>query len=181
MASWTTFESRLSDGLPIRVLLAEHAGSLLGTSLHDDVHRKSEDEFLWQIDRSLPWHKAGQRSDLLQLAVHQLTSYFAGTRCDFSLSVQMRGTPFQIRVWQQVMQIPFGRSVSYGEVAELIGHPAAVRAVGNANGRCNFELVVPCHRVLAAGGKLGGYGSNLGIKRRLLAHEAAILGKPGTV
>ncbi len=178
MASWTTFEGRLSDGLPIRVLLAEHAGNLLGTSLYDDVHPKSEDEFLWQTDRSLPWHKARQLADSLHLAVGQLTSYFAGTRRDFNLP--MRGTPFQVRVWQQVMQIPFGQTLSYGEVAEVIGHPAAVRAVGSANGRCNFELVVPCHRVLAAGGKLGGYGNNLGMKRRLLAHEAAVIGNSKT-
>ncbi len=180
MASWTMFKYRLSDGLPIHVLLAEHAGKLWGVSLYDDVHPRSEDEFLWRIDPGLPWHKSKQRTEPLELAVDQLAAYFAGTRCEFVVPLHMEGTPFQVRVWQCVIQIPFGKTVSYGEIAELIGHPAAVRAVGNANGECGFEVVVPCHRVIAAGGKLGGYGNSLGIKSRLLAHEAAILGRPGT-
>lgn len=182
MASWTTFKGRLSDGESISVLLAEHAGTFLGASLYDNgAQRKSEDEFLWQIDPSLPWHKSGQLTNLLADAIHQLASYFAGRRREFDLPLQMKGTPFQVSVWRYLRQIPYGRTMSYGEVAEEIGHPAAVRAVGNANGKCCFELLIPCHRVIAAGGKLGGYGNNLGMKRRLLAHEATVIGKGDTL
>ena len=181
MASWTTFEGRLSDGKSISVLLAEHRGDLLGASLSDGVQRKGEDEFLWQIDPSLPWQKSSRLADPLEVAIHQLTSYFAGRSREFSLPMQMQGTPFQMRVWEYVRQIPYGQTISYGEVAEEVGYPAAVRAVGNANGRCHFELLIPCHRVVAAGGKLGGYGNNLGMKRRLLAHEATVIGKGDTL
>ncbi|MFI5180973.1 MAG: methylated-DNA--[protein]-cysteine S-methyltransferase [Thermoanaerobaculia bacterium] len=89
--------------------------------------------------------------------------------------VHTAGTPFQERVWANLRKIPAGRTLSYAELAKSIGRPSAVRAVGGANGRNPVSIVVPCHRVIAADGTLGGYGGGLERKRWLLVHEGAIL------
>ena len=172
MASWTAVEGLLSDGLPMRVFLAEREGKLWAASIHDNDHPKSEDEFVWNIGRDGDWQRNGD-SRVLNEAVRQILEYFDGRRQVFELPFAWRGTTFQNRVWQQLTRIPYGHVQSYGEVAEAIGQPMAPRAVGGAN-RCNhLALLVPCHRVTAAGGKLGGYTGGLGLKRRLLAHEGA--------
>lgn len=175
MGTWTLIEGRLADGLPMRMYVAERDGKLWTASMHDDQHPRSEDEFLWRLGCATSWRRcqAGTGSDFLKVVAAQVSDYFAGGRSAFDLPVELRGTPFQIRVWQELMRIPFGGKRSYGEVAELIGHPTAFRAVGNANGRNNLPLFVPCHRVLASGGKLGGFTGGIGLKKRLLAHEAA--------
>ena len=107
-------------------------------------------------------------------AVVALRAYFRG-RLDAldSVAVDLDGTPFQKRVWAALRRIPAGRTLSYSQLAARIGRPAAVRAVGTANGRNPVSIVVPCHRVIAAGGGLGGYGGGLARKRWLLAHEGA--------
>ncbi len=89
--------------------------------------------------------------------------------------VDTAGTPFEERVWSRLRKIPAGRTISYGELARSIGRPSAVRAVGGANGRNPVSLVVPCHRVIASDGGLGGYGGGLERKRWLLVHEGALL------
>jgi methylated-DNA-[protein]-cysteine S-methyltransferase len=89
------------------------------------------------------------------------------------LPLDLRGTEFQRRVWDALLAIPFGKTRTYAEVARAIAEPAAVRAVGAANGANPCAIVVPCHRVVASGGKLGGYGGGLPLKRRLLALEHA--------
>lgn len=101
-----------------------------------------------------------------------LSRYFAGelTAID-PLPVETVGTPFQRQVWQQLRKIPCGRTISYGELARQIGRPAAVRAVGLANGSNPISIVVPCHRVIGADGSLTGYGGGIERKRWLLAHE----------
>ena len=104
-------------------------------------------------------------------ARRQLSEYFAGARTVFDLPTAATGTPFQQRVWQALCAIPHGRTASYGDIARAIGNPKAVRAVGLANGRNPLSIVVPCHRVLAAGRALGGYSSGLDVKRALLALE----------
>jgi len=104
-------------------------------------------------------------------AVAQIRSYLEGKLDDFGVALDVRGTPFQCRVWQQLQEIPYGETRTYGEIAEAIGQPRAVRAVGTANGANPLSLVVPCHRVVRAGGKLGGYGGGLPLKKRLLAME----------
>lgn len=108
---------------------------------------------------------------LLQEAIRQLAAYFAGERQAFSLPLMPRGTPFQIRCWEALQKIPYGRSVSYGEEAALLGQPRACRAVGSANGKNPLPILIPCHRVLASGGKLGGYSSGTEIKKKLLTLE----------
>ena len=101
----------------------------------------------------------------------QLAEYFAGARRTFDLDVAATGTPFMHRVWDALREIPYGAVMTYGDLAAHIGRPAAARAVGLANGRNPLSIVVPCHRVVGAGGMLTGYAGGLEVKRRLLAHE----------
>jgi O-6-methylguanine DNA methyltransferase len=107
-------------------------------------------------------------------AIRQILEYLEGKRTDFDLALDLRGTPFQNQVWHALLQIPYGVTRSYAEIARAVGNPAAVRAVGTANGSNPVALVVPCHRVIASGGKLGGYGGGLDLKRRLLAMEQSV-------
>ena len=104
-------------------------------------------------------------------AVKQLEEYFAGQRREFSIALKFSGTPFQKNVWKELSQIPFGKTVSYKYIAQKIKNPKAVRAVGTANGKNPFCIVIPCHRVIAADGSIGGYSGGLGIKNRLLRLE----------
>jgi methylated-DNA-[protein]-cysteine S-methyltransferase len=101
-----------------------------------------------------------------------LQAYFAGDLRRFCLPLELAGTPFQKRVWAWLETIPYGETRSYRQVAEAIGLPQAVRAVGAANGANPAPIVIPCHRVIGAGGKLVGYGGGLELKRRLLSFEA---------
>lgn len=103
----------------------------------------------------------------------QLAAYFAGDRQDFDLPLVLRGTEFQERVWHALGTIPFGETISYGELADRIGAPKAVRAVGAAVGRNPISIIVPCHRVVGSDGRLTGYGGGLERKRWLLDHEAS--------
>jgi methylated-DNA-[protein]-cysteine S-methyltransferase len=115
------------------------------------------------------WQKSDDR---LAGARRQLREYFAGTRTVFDLELDLgSGTEFQQRVWTALLTIPYGETVSYGEIARRIGQPPAVRAVGLANGRNPVAIIVPCHRVIGANGTLTGYGGGLDRKRLLLAHE----------
>ncbi len=107
----------------------------------------------------------------------QLEEYFAGARREFDLPLAPRGSPFQRAVWQALTRIPYGETVSYGELARRIGHPQASRAVGLANRTNPLPIVVPCHRVIGADGSLTGFGGGLEIKRRLLALERAHVGR----
>ena len=109
----------------------------------------------------------------------QLDAYFAGELTDFDLEVAPTGTPFQVEVWSALSAIPYGTTCSYREIADQVGRPQASRAVGQANGRNPISVVIPCHRVVAAGGGLGGYGWGLDRKRWLLDHEARHLRTEG--
>ncbi len=104
-------------------------------------------------------------------ALRQLKEYFAGDRTEFELPMKQTGTEFQQRVWEELQRIPFGTTISYAELAERVGMPKAARAVGSANGKNQIALIVPCHRVIAAGGKLGGYSGGLWRKEFLLDFE----------
>lgn len=103
----------------------------------------------------------------------QLEEYFAGTRTRFDVEVDLVGTPFQVEVWQALEKIPYGETISYGELARRIERPAAMRAVGSANGRNPVSIIVPCHRVIGADGNLTGYGWGVDRKVWLLDHERA--------
>jgi methylated-DNA-[protein]-cysteine S-methyltransferase len=108
---------------------------------------------------------------ILVRAVQQLQEYFAGTRNRFDLELDFAGTDFQKKVWQALLTIPFGETRSYSQIAEQIGNPSAVRAVGAANGKNPISIVAPCHRVIGASGKLTGFAGGLEAKERLLTLE----------
>ncbi|MFI9610142.1 methylated-DNA--[protein]-cysteine S-methyltransferase [Streptomyces sp. NPDC052023] len=134
-------------------------GILSGLYMTDQRHRPAEETFGGRDDRPFG------------AAVDQLTAYFDGELRDFTVELRLNGTPFQRTVWDQLRRIPYGETRSYGELAEALGNPFASRAVGLANGRNPIGIIVPCHRVIGAGGGLTGYGGGLERKRRLLDFE----------
>ena len=111
-------------------------------------------------------------------AVRQLGAYFEGRLKEFDLALAPHGTEFQLEVWRALVEIPYGETASYAEIAARIGRPEAVRAVGAANGANPLPIVVPCHRVIGADGSLTGYGGGLDLKASLLALERAVT-RPG--
>jgi O-6-methylguanine DNA methyltransferase len=116
--------------------------------------------------------------ELLAPYLDQLNEYFAGQRREFSIPLDLRGTGFQLKCWRALLDIPYGETRSYRDLAQTIGHPNAFRAVGMSNNRNPVAIIVPCHRVIAADGSLCGYGGGLNIKRKLLDLECARL--PGS-
>jgi len=142
---------------PIGELLLTSDGEAL-TGVHMEPHE--------QID--------GRRDDAaLRPTREQLRAYFAGELRRFDLPMAVTGTAFQEKVWAALRKIPYAATISYAELARRVGQPAAARAVGSANGRNPLGIIVPCHRVIAAAGSLGGYGGRLERKQWLLRHEAA--------
>jgi len=109
--------------------------------------------------------------DAFSRAKEQLREYFDGTRREFDLPLDLRGTGFQLMVWRELARIPYGETISYGELARRIGQPDASRAVGAANGANPIPIVIPCHRVIGANGSLTGFGGGIETKKRLLALE----------
>ena len=112
---------------------------------------------------------------LLDRAQDQLQEYFQGQRQSFTLPLAPPGTPFQQRVWQELQRIPFGTTQTYRELAQRLGMPRAVRAVGHANGRNPLAIVIPCHRLIGSDGQLRGYAGGVAIKQGLLQHEGVRL------
>jgi methylated-DNA-[protein]-cysteine S-methyltransferase len=108
-------------------------------------------------------------------AIEQLEAYFAGRLTDFDLPLALVGTPFQRLVWEALRKVPYGQTVSYGQLADRLGRPSAARAVGLANGHNPISIIVPCHRVVGAKGDLTGYGGGLERKRHLLDFERNVL------
>jgi methylated-DNA-[protein]-cysteine S-methyltransferase len=111
-------------------------------------------------------------------AISQLEEYFAGSRQNFDLPLDLRGTEFQIEAWRALADIPYGHTASYGQQAASIGRPKAVRAIGGANGRNPVAIVLPCHRIVGADGSLTGFGGGIAVKKWLLDHEQSILHNP---
>jgi methylated-DNA-[protein]-cysteine S-methyltransferase len=118
-------------------------------------------------------------NSLLIAAERQMTEYFQGERKNFDVPLAFAGTPFQVRVWQALLTIPYGETRSYGHIARQIGHPAAMRAVGAANGRNPISIMAPCHRVVGASGALVGFAGGLEAKRTLLDLEAGFVPSDG--
>jgi methylated-DNA-[protein]-cysteine S-methyltransferase len=114
------------------------------------------------------WH---EDAEPVRETIRQLRAYFAGDLESFDLVLSPAGTPFQLTVWNRLCEIPYGETISYGELARRIGNPNASRAVGLANGSNPIPIVIPCHRVIGSNGKLTGYGGGLPIKEKLLALE----------
>jgi len=107
----------------------------------------------------------------LRETIRQLRAYFAGKLENFDLPLAPQGTPFQLKVWELLCEIPYGETISYGQLACRVGNPKASRAVGLANGSNPIPIIIPCHRVIGSNGKLTGYGGGLPIKEKLLALE----------
>lgn len=161
---WSSVPSPLGEC----IVMATEAGvcwtGTPGTAIDEGLYRTKH----WlQIDRVVN----GEGVVPLQLAIEELKRYFAGERIQFSCPLDLRGTPFQLRVWQELCHIPYGETRSYGEIAHVIGCPTASRAVGAANGANPVAIIVPCHRVIGSNGKLTGYGGGLSAKSWLLSLE----------
>jgi methylated-DNA-[protein]-cysteine S-methyltransferase len=179
MAFWTEVSGRLSGGEPLRLFLAERDGCLWRVMMDTPERPISQEGFLRTLgtrERFEPW-PGSIGAGLLEAAAMQVEEYFSGRLLEFDLPMHFDGTDFQRTVWKQLQRIPYGETVSYGELAEAIGNPKAVRAVGAANGRNKLPVVVPCHRVIGSNGKLTGFGGGVDLKRSLIEHEAAILRK----
>lgn len=112
-----------------------------------------------------------RETPVLRETKKQLQAYFNGSLREFDVPIRLEGTPFRLKVWQALQQIPYGQTISYGELARRIDQPAACRAVGGANHHNPIAIIVPCHRVIAADGTIGGYGGGLPLKRALLQLE----------
>ncbi|HZO72547.1 MAG TPA: methylated-DNA--[protein]-cysteine S-methyltransferase [Ktedonobacteraceae bacterium] len=164
---WSSVPSPLGEC----VLMATEAGvcwvGTPGAAIDEGLYRTKH----WlQIDRVVK----GEEIAPLQLAAEELKRYFAEERIRFSCPLDLQGTPFQLRVWQELCQIPYGETRSYGEIAHVIGCPTAARAVGAANGANPIAIIVPCHRVIGGNGKLTGYGGGLPTKSWLLSLEGVV-------
>jgi len=113
---------------------------------------------------------------VLQKAIEQLDEYFAGDRKIFDFPIKQKGTPFQQEVWQQLLKIDYGTTISYGQQSKLMNNPLGIRAIAAANGKNHLWIVVPCHRVIGTDGSLTGYAGGLWRKQWLLEHEARTMG-----
>jgi methylated-DNA-[protein]-cysteine S-methyltransferase len=163
----TTYYST-TDSLIGELTLVSDGESITGMYMH--VHRhgpESRDGWIRRDD--LP---------VLVKAAQQLREYFAGERTDFDLPLNPAGTAFQKSVWKELCEIPYGATISYGELGKRLGNPAASRAVGLANGRNPISIIIPCHRVIGANGSLTGYGGGLDRKKMLLGLERGALVLP---
>ncbi|MFC0599191.1 methylated-DNA--[protein]-cysteine S-methyltransferase [Streptomyces palmae] len=141
-------------------LVATEEGVLCGLYMTEQRHRPAQETF------------GPPDPEPFAEAARQLAAYFAGELTEFTLPLQLFGTPFQQRVWAELRSIPYGETISYGTLAERIGRPTASRAVGLANGKNPIGIIVPCHRVVGGSGSLTGYGGGLDRKRRLLDFES---------
>jgi O-6-methylguanine DNA methyltransferase len=145
----------------------------------------SDSALVWlEFDRGLPrlidgqpiaWEQSEQRTEHVR---KQLEEYFAGKRRDFDLKLDLRGTEFRKRCWQELLRIPYGETRSYGQIARAVGNPTGFRAVGQANHYNPIAIIVPCHRVVTSDNCLGGYGGGLPIKALLLRLEGASFREP---
>ena len=142
-----------------------------GICLLEFAHRRTFAEQVGQVERHVGAVSPGSHPYLDALE-SQLGEYFRGARQSFDIPLVLAGTDFQERVWRTLLEIPYGTTISYAELARRVGSNGGSRAVGRANGDNRIAIVVPCHRVIRADGDLGGYGGGLSRKRRLLELEA---------
>jgi methylated-DNA-[protein]-cysteine S-methyltransferase len=160
------------------LVIPSPVGELLLTATDAGLTRVWFEEHRHGGPRDAAWERAegvgGPAARILREASAQLAAYFAGERRDFELPLAAAGTPFQERVWRALRAIPYGQTMSYGELARRLDAPNAMRAVGAANGRNPLAIVVPCHRVIGARGELTGFGGGIARKRWLLQHEGAL-------
>lgn len=156
---------------PIGPLLLGAVGESL--CLVEYADRARSEVQLERVCRRLGREARAGSSPVIDQTLDELNEFFAGGREEFTVPIELSGTPFQRSVWGELLQIPFGETRSYAQIARAIGDPTATRAVGAANGANPISILVPCHRVVRTGGALGGYGGGLDRKRWLLDHERA--------
>ena len=143
------------DGALLRAHFEESAND---SNIEDELLADGYDEFVQDSTRTARLRQ-------------EISEYYSGERREFTVKLAASGTPWQMKVWEALRRIPFGETRSYAQVADMIGRPGAARAVGGANGCNRVPLVVPCHRVIAADGSLGGFSGGLHLKEKLLEHE----------
>jgi len=158
----TLFADRISTPIGLLVGIADDRGRLLALEFGEESASRWKD-LRWEARPLAPVATALQR-------------YFAGELRQFAHELAPGGTEFQERVWQELQRIPYGETISYGELARRVGKPRAVRAVGRANGANPIAIVIPCHRVIGSDGTLTGYGGGIERKRALLALESRVAG-----
>ena len=124
-----------------------------------------------RLGKTAHWEESPARTAHV---IRELKEYFAGKRRDFTIPLDLQGTEFQKKCWRALLKIPYGKTRTYADIARSVGCPQGFRAVGMANHDNPVPIIVPCHRVLASGGKLGGYGGGLDVKRKLLELEGAL-------
>jgi len=156
--------------LPLAVMAEVSQGSL--HSPFGILLLREEEGHLAEVRFAKGMRSTGRPSAMLRKCRKQLTEYFAGKRKSFSLPLKLHGTVFQQRVWKKLISVPFGKTVTYQELARACGHPRAIRAVGNAVAKNPLAIIVPCHRVLPSKGGIGGYAFGAWRKKRLLMREA---------
>ncbi|KPL17058.1 MAG: hypothetical protein AMJ92_12155 [candidate division Zixibacteria bacterium SM23_81] len=154
---------------PVGKLIAGATGQ--GCCLLEFQDRGSLDKITTQIQKRHNLEMTGNPKAVLDQLEFEVNQYFKGLLKTFSVSLDMRGRPFQMAVWRQLLDIPYGETASYGQVARAVGKPQAHRAVGRANGKNPVAIVVPCHRVIKSDGTLGGYDGGLWRKEYLLDLE----------
>ncbi len=136
-----------------------------------------DDGFISRIHILDGEHKATpDDTPLLKETAKQFDEYFAGTRKDFDLPIKQEGTDFQQQVWDELLKIEYGKTISYNQQSQRMNSPLAIRAIASANGKNNLWVVVPCHRVIGSNGSLTGYAGGLWRKQWLLEHEAKVIG-----
>ncbi|CAN5165002.1 methylated-DNA--[protein]-cysteine S-methyltransferase [soil metagenome] len=153
-------------------IAVDEAGRLCRVAFLSEAARRGHD----------PAERGARRGGAADAAAAQLREYFDGQRREFDLPLALEGSDFQRKVWRALLDVPYGATASYGEIARRIGAPLKARAVGRANGDNPIPIVVPCHRIIGSDGALTGYGGGLHVKRYLLELEASTgsLPLPGT-
>ena len=162
----TTIPTPLGDMLAV--------ASPQGLCLLEFVGQKGVERELAQVEAARGGKAEEGSSPILEQTRQQLGEYFAGQRQEFSIALDLVGTPFQLKTWQALLAIPHGQTRSYGEQARHIGQPTATRAVAGANGSNKMSIVVPCHRVIGSNGSLTGFGGGLERKQALLELEGRV-------
>lgn len=153
------------------------AASSTGLCLFEFLDRGGLERVQARIEKRYGKQLTPGSSSIIDLAIGQVGEYFDGTRKRFSIPLDLRGSRFEMAVWHELLNIPYGETRSYGEIANIVENPGAARAVGRANGANFIPIIIPCHRVIQENGQLRGYGGGLWRKEFLLNLERSVVGK----
>ncbi len=158
---------------PVGIFLA---GTIDGKCcMFEFKHRKTIDQIVEKKKKQYAAEFVYNENDLHKLIKNQIDLYFEGKLKEFTIPLDQHGTEFQKSVWKELIKIPIGSTISYGELAKRVERPKAVRAVGSANGANNIAIIIPCHRVIRSDGHLQGYGGGIDKKKKLIKHERKVV------